>query len=232
MAKKRVAQKGIGTQNERSLHKAIKTWYAEEGDVFEVTLSSGYIADILRGNTVIEIQTRAFSKMKRKLDTLLPKHPVRLLYPVACEKHIVTVDDVGNELRRKRSPKRGKMYDVFRELISLAEYLPKRRFTVEVLLAEVEEVRCEDGLGSWRRKGVSVVDTRLVSVRERVTLGTKRGYMALLPKGLPKPFTNKELATHAKVRKDLAAKMTYTLEKAGYLSRAGKKGNAHLFTKA
>jgi DNA-binding IclR family transcriptional regulator len=54
-------------------------------------------------------------------------------------------------------------------------------------------------------------------------------YLACLPGDLPHPFTNRALARKLGVPIGLAQKMTYTLEKAGWLERVGKDGNAHLF---
>ena len=62
----------IGTLNEKSLHAALKEWYALPGDRFEVAVD-GFVADIVRGEQLIEIQTRSFPAMKRKLRRLLPR---------------------------------------------------------------------------------------------------------------------------------------------------------------
>ncbi len=52
--------------NEHSLHSEIKKVYSLLGDVFEVKLSS-YIIGVLRGELVIEVQTKNFSAFKEKL---------------------------------------------------------------------------------------------------------------------------------------------------------------------
>ena len=81
---------GIGTVNERSLHRAIKQWYTRPGDVLEATVD-GYVVDILRGELVIEIQTGSFSSVAGKLQDLVRSHEVLLVYPIAREKWIVKV---------------------------------------------------------------------------------------------------------------------------------------------
>jgi hypothetical protein len=52
----------IGLLNEKSLHSALKHWYARPGDRLESPLD-GYVVDILRGDHVIEIQTRNFARL-------------------------------------------------------------------------------------------------------------------------------------------------------------------------
>ena len=47
----------IGTLNEKSLHAALKEWYAKPEDLIEVPVD-GFTVDIVRGDLLIEIQTR------------------------------------------------------------------------------------------------------------------------------------------------------------------------------
>ena len=67
----------IGLLNEKSLHSALKHWYAKPGDRLEFPLD-GYIVDILRGDQVIEIQTGNFSSIKHKMRNLSCRHRVSL----------------------------------------------------------------------------------------------------------------------------------------------------------
>jgi hypothetical protein len=80
----------IGLLNEKSLHSALKHWYAKPGDLLEFALD-GYVVDILRGNHVIEIQTGSFSSIKRKMRDLSCRYRVTLIYPVAHERWILEV---------------------------------------------------------------------------------------------------------------------------------------------
>ncbi|MEC7841820.1 MAG: hypothetical protein VX911_02980, partial [Candidatus Latescibacterota bacterium] len=75
----------IGTLREKSLHAAVKEWYAEPGDRVEEKVE-GFVIDIVRPDLLIEIQTRAFLPLKRKLNRLTETHRVRLVHPIAGEK--------------------------------------------------------------------------------------------------------------------------------------------------
>src|SRR5205823_13397781 len=68
----------IGTLNEGLLHTQLKAWYRRPGDQFETPVD-GYVIDIVRGDTLIEIQTGGFAPLRRKLDRLLDSHRVRLV---------------------------------------------------------------------------------------------------------------------------------------------------------
>ena len=157
----------IGTYQEKSLHAALKAWYAAPGDRMEQPVD-GYVADLVRGDELIEIQTRNFGALKRKLSALLQNHAVRLVHPVPAQKWIVRLDRDGTTvLSRRRSPKRGSVFDVFDELVSIPGLVANPQFSLEVLLVEVEETRCHDGRGSWRRRGWSIHDQILVGVESQ-----------------------------------------------------------------
>ena len=157
--------KAVGTRGEKSLHAALKRWYAQPGDQVEAMVD-GYRVDIVRDDLLIEIQTGSFGALREKLNRLLVGHTVRLVYPVAVEKWIVRLGADGTLVSRRRSPKRGRVEDVFAELIRLPALMSHPHFTLEVLLIRAEEQRRNDGLGSWRRQGWSLHDHILLEVIE------------------------------------------------------------------
>ncbi len=130
---------GIGTLNEKPLHAALKNWYGQPGDRFEVRVG-GFVIDIVRAvegdvDLLLEIQTKNLGQMKRKLTTLVETHPVRLIYPVAAEKWIVRLGEDGAVVGRRRSPKRGGPELLFAELVSFPRLMAHPNFTLEVPLA-------------------------------------------------------------------------------------------------
>jgi hypothetical protein len=217
----------IGTLSEKSLHAGLKQWYGRPSDQFEVAVD-GYVIDIQRGDTLIEIQTRHLGAMKRKLAALLPNHRVRLLHPIAQEKWIVRETADHRPISRRKSPKRGQVIDIFRELIHIPHLLRHPNLTVELLLVQVEEIWRDDQQGSWRRKRWSIADRRLLGVIEQVALAEPADFLALLPAGLPAPFTNRDLAAGLGCSAAQALKVTYTLRQLGLLEVVGKQGNSLL----
>jgi len=220
---------GIGLENESSFHSSIKKWYLVPGDRLEVKVD-GFIIDIVRGDLLIEIQTRNFAAIKKKLLTLVKSHYVQLIYPVPKEKWITRLAASGDEvLSRRKSPKSGSVYDLFDELIRIPELINEEKFTVEVLMVRQEETRCEDGKGSWRRKGVSIKDKELIDVVERIKFNDKSDFLSLFPHDLSQPFSNKSLARTMGVPVRKVQKMTYCLRKMGAINEVGRKGNELLF---
>jgi hypothetical protein len=213
---------------EYSLHSELKDWYMVSGDELEVTVED-FRVDILRGMLLIEIQTGNFSAIRKKLIKLLSTNQVRLVYPIAKLKWIVHVSRSGEFVRRRKSPKKGKLTDLFHELVHAPCLIKDRNFSLEVLLIEEEEVRCSDGGGSWRRRGVSVKDRKLLNVFDRTVFRDSRDFLKLLPKELHGHFTNKVLALKLGISIRLAQKITYCLRKMGAISVIGKKRNELLF---
>ena len=214
---------------EYSLHSEIKHWYRSSGDELEVKVED-YIVDVIRGELLVEIQTGNFSAIKNKLKKLLRNNnQVRLVYPIAELKWIVHVSGSGEFVRRRKSPKKGKVSDLFYELVHAPSLIKDRNFSLEVLLIEEEEVRCDDGRGSWRRKGVSVKDRKLLNVFDRIVFEDSQDFLKVLPKELNGGFTNKVLAQKLGVSVRLAQKITYCLKKMDAISVAGKKRKELLF---
>jgi len=224
-----LALKVAGFGNESSLHSAVKTWIAEAGDRFEVEVD-GFVVDIVRGNLLIEVQTRNFSAIREKLHTLVKNHHVRLVLPVAARKWIIHIDNTdGRVVRRRLSPKKGQMIDLFDELVRIPHLVKEKNFELEVLLTEEEETRCNDGRGSWRRRGVSIKDHHLKAVVDNAIFRCAEDYIRFLPVDLFQPFTSRQLATHLGVSLRLARRMTYCLCRMSALQVEGKTGRALLF---
>jgi hypothetical protein len=213
---------------EYSLHSEIKDWYKIPGDEPEAKVED-FIIDILRGKLLIEIQTGNFSAVKKKLGKLLLNNQVRLVYPIAKLKWIVYVSREGEVVRRRKSPKKGKLIDLFYELVRTSSLIKDRNFSVEVLLIEEEEIRCNDGRGSWRRKGVSIKDKKLLTVFDRIVFENSHDFLEFLPKELDWHFTNKLLALKLGISIGLAQKISYCLRKMGVISIADKKRNELMF---
>jgi hypothetical protein len=213
----------IGTLREQQLHAGLKHWLAEPGDRFE-QLVDNYHIDILRETVLIEIQTANFSALRHKLNNLLRDHAVLLVYPIPETKWIVRQTKRGRKLTRRRSPKRGRVENLFDELLYIPEIACHPNFKFCVLLTQQEEIWRDDGGGSWRRKHWSIADRILLEVTGRVDFHGGADYLALIPSGLTTPFTHRQLAEALKAPIWLTTRMSYCLRKMGLLQVCGKRG--------
>ncbi len=219
----------IGSLNEKALHAALKTWLAQPNDQLEVPVD-GFVIDLVRDDLLIEIQTRSFSSMKRKLLQLIDHHPVRLVYPIAQEKWILKVaDDETTEVSRRKSPKRGSVFELFRELVSFPTLLAHPNFSLAVLLIQEEEVRRFDGKKGWRRKGWVTHERRLLAVVGEDRFVLPDDMLRLLPSPLAEPFTTATLARALGQPRWLMQKMVYCLREMGVIEPVGKQRNTILY---
>jgi hypothetical protein len=221
----------IGTLQESSLHASLKQWVAQPGDRLEEVVD-GFVIDICRGDLLIEIQTGNFTAVKQKINQLVRRHAVHLVYPMAEAKWIVRVAADGHTpISRRKSPKRGTFYDLFRQLVRLPTLLTEPNFSLELLLVQMEEVWCDDGRGSWRRRKWSIIDRRLLAVTGRLRLNNGAELAEkLLPAGLHAPFSSEQLARAIDRPRSLAQQMAYCLRQLGLIEISGKKGNALLYS--
>lgn len=229
-SKKKMAH-NIGSLNEKPLHTALKKWYAMPGDLLEEPVD-GFVIDIVRGDILIEIQTRNFFAIKRKLIDLTARHKVRLVYPVAREKWIIKLEKDGySQLNRRKSPRKGAIIDVFSELRNFPQLLLNPNFSIEVLLIHEEEFRRHDDRRGWRRKGWVTHERRLLKVVEQQLFEIPSEMSMLIPSELAGAFTSFDLAAAINKPLRLSQRMILCLREMGIISKVGKRGRAFLYTR-
>lgn len=215
----------IGTLAETDLHAALKRHYAGADGELEVKVD-GYWIDVRRGVTLIEIQTSNFSSMRPKLAKLLTAHEVVLVHPVVAEKHLVWLDEAGNIVRRRKSPARGRVEQIFAQLVAFPELIGHPNLTLEVVLTREEAVRKPAEKRKRYDRGWTPVNRRLLDVVDERVFVQPADFAALLPAHLPEPFTTRDLAAAASLPPRLTQRMTYCLRKMGVIRAEGKRGRA------
>jgi len=218
----RTDQPHIGTLNEGSLHAALKERYAKPGDRFEVPLGR-FVIDIMRGDHLIEIQTGAFGAMGRKLDMVLEEHTLHLVYPVAVATWLCRPGKAP-----RKSPKRGSIYSLFDELVSVPTLLDHPNLSLDVTLVDVDKIQVADPKARRGRGGFRTVDRELRQVLETHTFTSAEDLLALLPVGdLPDEFTTADIAAAIDVDRAMAQRIAYCFRPLGFVeelrhTRAGK----------
>ncbi len=221
----------IGEQNEGSLHAALKEWISQPNDTFEINVD-GFLIDVVRGDELFEIQTRNFSAIRKKLRTLVKEHRLNLVYPISLEKWIIKIDKKDSRVKsRRKSPKKGRTIDIFDELVRIPDLVEIDNFSLIVLMIREEEIRCDDGKGSWRRKGTSIIDRKLLEVVSETRFNNKADFLIFLPEHLEHPFSTKDLAEKIGCPRYKARRITYCLKKMQLIMQVGKRGNFLLYEK-
>ena len=216
---------------EGPLHAAVKEALAEPGDRLEVPVGR-FVIDLVRADgELVEVQTGGFGPLGKKLDALLDEHRMRIVYPIAAERRIVRVDEHGEVLRVRRSPKRATAVAVFDRLVAFPSLLTHPNLTIEVLLLREDHIRRPQPT-TTRRRTRDPGERRMAEVLDHVTLRTPQDILAALPALPAEPFSTRELADVLNCNIVLAQRTLYCLRVIGIVEPAGKRGRAPLHTLA
>ena len=191
-----------------------------------------YDASILigRDGEIIEIQTRGFNKLRRKLDTFLKYYPVTIVYPIIHTKWLYWINEETGEITQKRkSPKKGNPYLAFKELYTIRDFLQNPNFHVRLVLMDMEEYRLLNGWSRDKKRGSKRYDRLPLRLEDEVILDTPKDYLQFLPLELEEPFTSEDLAKLVKIPRKLAGTVLLILWQLGLVERSGKCGRSYLY---
>ncbi len=110
-------------------------------------------------------------------------------------------------MSRRKSPRRGRVEDIFNELVYLPRLLMNPNFELEVALVDMEEYWIDDGKGSWRRRRWSIHDKKMLELHERHLFSSPEDFKRLIPETLParvyiKDALQRNRAHHETISKD------------------------------
>ena len=217
---------GIGTLSEKSLHAVLKRYY-QPAEAYREIRVGRYVADVVtQDGCILEIQTRSLSAIKKKLSVFLEQYEVILVHPVPHLRWMRTVEGKnGLTGPRRRCGREGCVWDAFRELSFLHEYLSCPNLHIVLPLVDLEELRLE---GTRRNARVDRIPMKLF---DEIRLFTREDYWALLPEGLPENFSSRDMSHLLGISPDAARLALYVMFHAGALLRIGKEGNRILYHK-
>lgn len=171
---------GIGTLSEKTIHAALKNYFADE-QYQEIKLN-GFVADALTPDGVFEIQTRHFYTQKRKLEAFLPDYKVCMVYPVRYRRVINWVDPETGEISKgRKSPKTDRGYGIFHEMYGIKEYLLHEHLTFCIMYFHSDEYKYLDGFGEKRKIRATRADGVPTKLVAEVNLCAPEDYMLFIP---------------------------------------------------
>lgn len=222
-------RQGIGTLGEKTIHAVLKNYYAPDCEMQEIPIEN-FVADIFTGTEIIEIQTRSFNVMRRKLDTFLKQYPVTIVHPIPHIKWVSWIDEETGEASPKRkSPKKGNPYQAFVELYKIRPFLKNENLHFKFALIDMEEYRLLNGWSRDKKRGSERFDRIPLDFVEEVCIDRREDYMQFVPFDLPEPFTSREFAKCAKIPMRLANVVLLILTDLSVVTRVGKQGNCYLY---
>lgn len=137
------AEEGIGIYNEKRLHQILKRTLCESESCFEVGVGR-FVADVLDGAVIREIQCRSMAPLVKKVEYYLSEtdYAVQIVHPIIVNRRLIRADRETGEVHSVRSsPKHETLYDALAELYPLRDLLCNRRLSYRVMLVEADEYR-------------------------------------------------------------------------------------------
>jgi hypothetical protein len=221
--------KGIGTLGEKTLHAVLKLYMEPQTGNHEVKIGP-YVADIVGEHGIVEIQTRNFSQMRKKLEAFLSVANVTVVYPIPHKKWLLWLDpDTGELSRKRKSPKTGSFYHCFYELRKIRPLLTHPGLSILLLLIDMEEHRNLDGWSCDKKKGSTRRERFPLGLAAELRVGGADGYGALIPEGLSGEFSSKDYKRATGLSLYDAQTALNVLFHVGAVQRVGKKGNMYLY---
>lgn len=220
---------GFGTLQEKTVHAVMKLYYEPDEDYHEVPVE-GYIADIYTGNRIIEIQNGNFNRLRPKLEAFLPLYQVMVVLPIPHNKWVVWMEEETGALsKRHKSPVTGNVYHAFPELYKIKQYLGHPNLSFAFPLLDMDEYRLLNGWSKDRKRGSSRYDRMPLTLFDEVRIDRTEDFLQFVPYGLEEPFTVKEFAQAAGIRRELSGTVLPLLTYMRLLARAGKRGREYLY---
>jgi hypothetical protein len=142
--------------------------------------------------------------MGNKFDRLLGSHRMLLVHPIAVETYLHRPGQ-----RPRKSPKRGSLFSIFEELVSIPTLLDHPNLTLDVVLVSVAKLQQPEPRARRGRGGFRTTDRLLREVLEVHHFESTADLARLLPADLPPLFTTADIATRARVARDVAQRMGF-----------------------
>ncbi|UTC95363.1 hypothetical protein E4N85_06315 [Treponema denticola] len=219
----------INTYNESDLHKSLKEHFCPKNGEKEQPLL-GSICDILcDGGQVIEIQTSNLSALRVKLEKFLPSHKVLIIYPIAVDAYIQIINQDGSTRHRRKSPKHGSFFQIFRELSGLYHLIDNKNLSFKLVYISCEVIKADTGPKTSRAYRPGIINKKLIEIHSTEDYKNMNAICKKTLDLLPEEFTNQDIKNIG--AKSYASYTSWFLSKAGLTSSEGKRGRFKLYKK-
>jgi len=222
---------GIGTLGEKTVHAVLKKYLEPDEQYHEIKIN-GFYADIATSKGIIEIQTRNFNALRKKLEVFLTLGPVTIVYPVPYTKWLSWIDEETGEISTKRkSPRKGDVYMILPELYRIKDYLLHPNLRLQILLINMEESRLLNGWSKDKKKGSTRYDRIPTNLIAEVSITANSDYHKLVPESLTGEFTAKEFQKACHLSPKMSSYALQVLRHVNAIEQTGMQGRAYLYKK-
>lgn len=222
--------RGIGTYGEKCLHAILKYYFEPDDSLHEIPVN-GFIADIQNQHGIFEIQTRNFDKLRRKAVVFLNQGPLTIVYPILHQKWLCWIDEqTGSVSSKRKSPKKGSIYDAAKELYKIKPLLSHPNLTLCLIFLDAVEYRLLNGWSADKKKGSTRSQIVPSAFYRTVSFNTSDEYRnVFIPAEIPHPFTAKEVAMATRARINQVRLLMTCLTSVGAIQKVGKRGREYIY---
>lgn len=220
----------IGELGEKTLHATLKLFFEPNEDYHEIKIGA-YYADIARDGQIIEVQTRSFDRLRKKIDCFLEAgYLVKIVYPVPAVKWISWIDREQGEVgKRRKSPRRGTVYDIVPELYKIRQWLSQENLEFHILLLEVTDYRNLDGYGKDKKTRSTRFERIPMTLLGECETGMFERFSSFVPDDLRENFRSGDFAAAAGISKGLAQKTLLILTDVHAVERVDRDKKGYIY---
>ena len=219
----------IGTKQEKTLHQIIKYYLTLDESKHEVSIDKK-IVDIYINNQIYEIQTQGFDKLRSKLEALLLNYKVTIVYPIPYIKQIYLINEYGEIISNRKSPKKGSALEIFKELYKIKSYLKNDNLKFKIIMFNSDEYRDQIPKKHVRSKGYKRNDQIVSEIIKEYDINKEYSLVNLLDDlNLPEVFTTEDVRKKGKVSKKTSSLVLNILSCLGYVEKIGTKNRYNVY---
>lgn len=216
----------IGTKQEKTLHKFIKYYLTKDIKNHEIVINKNII-DVFLDNHIYEIQTKSFDKMRTKLSKLLDEYPITIVYPICLQKTIHKVNEDGEIISIRKSPRKTHPLNICFELYKISDYLNHPNLSYKLILFNGDEFVKErlSRRKQIRNTPIDLIPNEIVDV---IDINDNLGFSKLFDLDL---FTSKDFIKLTRLSSKKSGMALLALRKLGVIEIDHKIKNSYVYKK-
>lgn len=158
----------------------------------------------------------------------MKKYKVILVYPIVITKWIFWINkETGEILKKRKSPKKEKIYQIFPELYKIKEHLLNSNLQLHIILIDLDEYRIVSSQNE--KEKIIKYDKIPKTLIDEIDICKRLDYQKFLSDQLKSPFTSLDYSRELKIPKNTSSIMLNILNYLKIVKRIGKKGNSYLY---
>ena len=176
------------------------------------------------------LQTQGFDKLRSKLEALLLNYKVTIVYPIPYIKQIYLINEYGEIISNRKSPKKGSALEIFKELYKIKSYLKNDNLKFKIIMFNSDEYRDQIPKKHVRSKGYKRNDQIVSEIIKEYDINKEYSLVNLLDDlNLPEVFTTEDVRKKGKVSKKTSSLVLNILSCLGYVEKIGTKNRYNVY---